>query len=54
MAQIQADAAEKRKQRLAAAAAEKARMAQIRLDSRALDKQIHADYKERLKQMGKR
>jgi hypothetical protein len=29
-------------------------MAQIRLDSKALDKQIHADYKERLKQMGKR
>ena len=54
MAQIQADAAEKRKQKLAAAAAEKARMAQIRLDNKALDKQIHADYKDRLKQMGKR
>jgi len=54
MAQIQADAAEKRKQRLASAAAEKARIAQIRLDNKALDKQIHADYKERLKQMGKR
>ncbi len=54
MAQIQADAAEKRKQKLAAAAAAKARMAQIRLDNKALDKQINADYKERLKQMGKR
>jgi hypothetical protein len=54
MGQIQADAAEKRKQRLAATAAEKARMAQIRLDSKAPHKQIHADYKERLKQMGKR
>ncbi len=54
MAQIQAEAAQKRQQKLAAAAAEKARMAQIRLDNKALDKQIHADYKERLKQMGKR
>ena len=60
MAQIQAEAAEKRKQKLAAAAAaaaaaaEKARMAQIRLNNKALDKQINADYRERLKQMGKR
>ena len=54
MAEIQADAAEKRKQKLVAAAAEKARMAQIRLDNKALDRQINVDYRERLKQMGKR
>jgi hypothetical protein len=54
MAQIQAAAAEKRKQKLAAAAAEKARMTQIRSDNKALDRQINADYRERLKQMGKR
>ena len=54
MAQIQAEATEKRKQKLAAAAAEKARMTQIRSDNKVLDRQINADYRERLKQMGKR
>ncbi len=48
MAQIQADAAEKRKLKLATAAAEKARMVQIRKDNKEWD------YRERLKQMGKR